>query len=531
MSSAVIAEHAAEPVPAEPHLAEPYMARTLAVLGLSVEYVRAEGDTLYHRDEQGAERAVLDLVGAFGATILGHNDPDVVAHAKAILDARLPVYAQFSLHPYADTVARKLNGILTRELGEAEPYFAVFANSGAEANEIALKHAELDRVTRLAELCGALHENRENARAALVEGTAVLADDAFAVLGVDVHDADHLLKAAELANAESLSAPPVLLALEGSFHGKLVGSVQLTHNPSFRLPFSSLAAQCRFVPADRPEALARIVEGERRTVFDFTLDAGVVGVVERDMPVFCAFVLEPIQGEAGINVLTEETARHIQQVCAAVGCPIVIDEVQSGMGRSGSFFASAGIGLRGDYYTLAKSLGGGVAKAAVTLVRASCYRQDFDLIHSSTYAKDGFSTRIAEKVIDLLETDGGAAYRLATARGEALMTELRAVQAEFPDVVKEVRGKGLMVGLEFHDQSVAAAPALREKADMFGYFAAGYLMRAHAIRIFPTASAVHTLRFEPSVRLTDAAIARTGAALRDLCGVLRAQDAARLLGL
>ncbi|MDX6740232.1 aspartate aminotransferase family protein [Actinocorallia sp. A-T 12471] len=526
MSSAVITAGAH---PAQTDLAEPHMAETLALLGLAVEYVRAEGDTLYHRDDQGGERAVLDLVGAFGATILGHHDPDVVAYAKSLLDARLPVYAQFSLHPYADAVARRLNRVLEREFGEAEPYFAVFANSGAEANEIALKHAELDRVTRLADLRESLRANRARARTALAEGRAALADDALAAFGVA--DADALLEAAERAEAEHLSAPPVLLALEGSFHGKLVGSVQLTHNPSFRLPFSSLAARCEFVPADRPDELARIVQGARRTVFDFALDARIIRLVERDVPVFCAFVLEPIQGEAGIRALTEEAARTIQRVCASVGCPIVVDEVQSGMGRSGSFFASAGIGLRGDYYTLAKSLGGGVAKAAVTLVRASRYRRDFDLIHSSTYAKDGFSTRIAGKVIDLLEADGGAAYRVAAERGAALMTELRAVQAEYPDVVKDVRGRGLMVGLEFHDQTESAAPEIRERADMFGYFASGYLMRAHAIRIFPTASAVHTLRFEPSIRLADADIARTGAALRDLCGVLRAQDAARLLGL
>ncbi|MCD0449077.1 aminotransferase class III-fold pyridoxal phosphate-dependent enzyme [Actinocorallia sp. API 0066] len=524
MSSAVIT---AGTDPARTDLAEPHMAETLAVLGLAVEYVRAEGDTLYYRDGRGEEKAVLDLVGAFGATILGHHDPDVVAYARSLLDARLPVYAQFSLHPYADAVARRLNRVLEREFGEAEPYFAVFANSGAEANEVALKHAELDRVTRLAELRETLRANRAKARTALAEGGAVLADDARAALGVD--GAEALLDAAARAETERLAAPPVLLALEGSFHGKLVGSVQLTHNPAFRLPFGSLAARCLFVPADRPDELARIVEGERRTVVDFAVDAGVVRVVEREVPVFCAFVLEPVQGEAGIRALSEETARTVQRVCASVGCPIVVDEVQSGMGRCGSFFASAAIGLRGDYYTLAKSLGGGVAKAAVTLVRASRYRRDFDLIHSSTYAKDGFSTRIAGKVIDLLEADGGAAYRLAAARGAALMTELRAVQAAYPDVVRDVRGRGLMAGLEFHDQSASAAPEIRARADMFGYFASGYLLRAHAIRVFPTASAVHTLRFEPSIRLTDADIARTGAALRDLCGVLRAQDAARLL--
>ncbi|MFI1628164.1 aminotransferase class III-fold pyridoxal phosphate-dependent enzyme [Streptomyces noursei] len=111
--------------------------------------------------------------------------------------------------------------------------------------------------------------------------------------------------------------------------------------------------------------------------------------------------------------------------------------------------------MRGDYYTLSKSLGGGIAKASITLIRGSRYRTDFEPMHSSTFAKDGFSTLIAGKVIDLLEQNDGEAYRLAEERGNRLLSELRAIHADFPDIVKDVRGKGLMIGMEFHDQSDA----------------------------------------------------------------------------
>lgn len=525
------------PAVEELELAESYLAEWLSSMGLGVEYVRAEGNTLYYRGDNNGEIPVLDLVGGFGSVILGHNNPEIVTYAKSLLDGQTPVHAQISRHPYAYDVARKINTIIQRELGDSEPYFAIFANSGAEAIEAAIKHAELDRVMKLAELGKDIEANIEKAQAAVRESTAVVSEGAFDVVGVsertpDGVGLDRLVAAIRSINSARMDTPPIFLALEGSFHGKLVGSVQLTHNVSFRTPFKLLAAQCRFVPVDRSEILAEVIHSEQMVLFDLTVDNGVVQVVPRDFPIFCAFVLEPIQGEGGIKVLGGEFAQQVQQACAAVDCPIIIDEIQSGMGRSGAFFASSLIGLRGDYYTLAKSLGGGIAKAAMMLVRRSRYRREFELMHSSTFAKDSFSTLIASRTLDLLEADNGKAYRLAEERGNRLLAMLRAIRDDFGAVVKEVRGKGLMIGLEFHDQSDSDSEIIREhaRAGVLALVAAGYLLRAHSIRIFPTASAVNTLRFEPSVYLTDAEIDHADSGLRGLCAVLRDQDGKSLLG-
>lgn len=525
------------PAVEEAELAEPYLAEFLSSVGLGVEYVRGEGNTLYYRGDNDDEIPVLDFAGGYGSVILGHNHPEIVAYAKSLLDGQIPVHAQFSRHPYANDFARKINTIIQRELGDFEPYSVIFANSGAEAIEAAIKHAELDRVMKLAALGEDIEANLEKARAAVRDGAAVVSDDAFDVVGTSERTPggvglDSLVASIRSINIARMDTPPIFLALEGAFHGKLVGSVQLTHNVSYRIPFKLLAAQCRFVPVDRPEALAKVIEVEQTTLLDLAVDNGVVQVVECGLPIFCAFVLEPIQGEGGINVLGGEFAQQIQEACAAIDCPIIIDEIQSGMGRSGAFLASSLIGLRGDYYTLAKSLGGGIAKAAVMLVRRSRYRREFELVHSSTFAKDSFSTLIASRMLDLLEADNGKAYRLAEERGSRLLAMLRAIRDDFGAVVKEVRGEGLMIGLEFHDQSDSTSEVIREhaRAGVFGYAAAGYLLRAHAIRIFPTASAVNTLRFEPSVYLTDAEIDHADSGLRSLCTVLRDQDGKRLLG-
>ncbi|WP_351234345.1 aminotransferase class III-fold pyridoxal phosphate-dependent enzyme [Streptomyces sp. NPDC002133] len=520
--------------PIQPELAEPYLLSVLSSAGLDIEYSRAEGNTLYSVDEDGREFSVLDLAGGYGSLLLGHNNPEITAYATSLLEARTPVLTQFSRHSPANELAAELNRIIHRELGTDEAYYAIFANTGAEAVEAAVKHAEMDRVMRLGAIGEEIAAHIEQARAAVSGGSAVVAAGVDGSVGTgsagrtdiaDVADFDELVAALTRANAEQFSRPPVLLAPEGSFHGKLVGSVQLTHNEGYRAPFRALAAQARFVPLDQPETLRKTVDEERGILLDLVVENGVVRTVERPAPVFCAFVLEPIQGEGGIREVSRAYAEEIQRICAEIDCPVIVDEIQSGMGRTGSFLAGSQIGLRGDYYVLAKSMGGGLAKTSVMLVREARYRREFEMVHSSTFAKDGFSTLIALKVLELLEADGGRLYRRAAEVGGRLLAALESVRADFPDVVNDVRGRGLIAGLEFRDQGDAASEALREpaRAGLFGYVLAGWLLQDHRIRTFPTASAVNTLRFEPSVQLTDADIDHVEGALREVCTRIRRQ--------
>ncbi|MEV5551965.1 aminotransferase class III-fold pyridoxal phosphate-dependent enzyme [Streptomyces sp. NPDC052309] len=503
--------------------AEPFLLAVLASGGLDAEYVRGERNTLYRRGENGEEIPVTDFVGGYGSLMLGHNHPEINAYAKELLDGGTPVHAQFSRHPYANDVAAALNRIVQRERGDDESYYAIFANSGAEANEAAMKHAELDRGLRLAALAEEIDGHITEVTARVADGTAVLpAGPADSV--------EELAAEVRRRNEAQFARPPLFLVPEGGFHGKLAGSVQLTHNEGYRLPFRALAAQARFVPRDQPGALRKIVEEERAKVLDLTVEGGEVQLVERDFPLFTAFVLEPVLGEGGIHELTPAFAQEVQQVCAETGIPVVIDEIQTGMGRTGTFLAATRLGLKGDYYTLAKSLGGGIAKAAVMLVRRPLYRGQFELAHSSTFAKDSFSCLVALKVLELLEAGDGAVYRTAAERGERMLAMLRSVRDDFPEVVKDVRGRGLMLGLEFHDQSEAAAEPLRQvaRSGFFGYFVAGHMLRAHRIRVFPTSSAVNTLRFEPSVYLTDEEIGRLETSLRDVCAIIRDTDGGSL---
>ncbi|MFC7310790.1 aspartate aminotransferase family protein [Streptomyces monticola] len=517
-------------------LAESHLLGWLSTVGLDAHYVRAEGDYLYRLDEQGNEIPVVDFAGGYGSLMFGHNHPEIVALAQEMLAAGAPVHAQFSRHPYATELAARLTAIVSRETGEDETYNAVFANSGAEAVEIAVKHAELDRALKVAELQAEIAEHIEAARAAVAAGTASVPAEAALAVGLDATapepvGLEALATRITEVNAARAGVEPLLFALEGGFHGKLMGSVQLTHNAAYRIPFAALGTSARFITREDLPALPKIFEEERVDLLDLAVTGNEITVVSRPLPLLCAFVLEPVQGEGGIQVLDAESAALIQAACAGAGCPIVVDEVQSGMGRTGTFLASTGIGLRGDYYALAKSLGGGLAKAAVMLARSSLYRPQFELVHSSTFAKDYFSTTIGLKVLDLLEADDGAAYRKAAERGAHLIEMLRSVQRDFPDVVRDVRGRGLMAGLEFQDQSESGIEELRQHAEgaTLGYALAGKLLRTHRVRTFPTASSPNTLRFEPSIHIGDEEVARLESGLRDVCALLRTQDGAGLL--
>ncbi len=507
-----------------PEFADSFMVERLGAFGLALRYVRAEGNTLYHLTEDGSENGVLDGVSGFGSLMFGHNNPEIVEHAKWVLDQQTPVHAQMGGYSYALNLAAELNKIVRRELGTEDKFWAQFGNTGAEAVEIAIKHAELDRIMRIGALKAGIQANIEQARAALADG-ATVTDAAAAMLGGT--DIDHLAAEITRRNAELEARPPLFLALESGFHGKLIGSVQLTYNPMLRGPFRALAAQARFVPRDQPEMIAKVMEQERAALLDLVVQGGVVDVVERDFPVFTAAVVEPIMGEAGIYPLTAELAGALREACDTYGVPLISDEVQSGMGRAGTFLAGTQVDLKPDYIVLAKALGGGIAKLGVVLIHERWYHREFEFIHSSTFAKDGFSTRIALKVLEMLEADGGKAYELAAERGAKAKAAMEAVRADYPEIVKEVRGKGLMLGFEFHDQANSEQPAVREAHQVVPFMIMAHLHRAHRFRIARTASGPWTFRFEPSIYLSDDEIAQVEAAFRDVADILRSGDLSR----
>lgn len=512
---------------------KPRLAQVLKALGQDVAYCRAEGDTLFYRDEADREVPVLDLLGGYGATILGHNHPELVNAAKAFLDRQGVVHAQFSERRVSGALAEMLSGILQCETGLQEGFITTFSNSGAEAIEVALKHAELARVLRLQKIIENLEDELDEIRLAVADVGLVIPEDLFRkteLVGMfeKIQGVDHAAMALTAFNAGQLQHPPVIVALENSFHGKLMGSVQLTYGENYRAPFKSLGLNVRFVRAGDEAELDRLAEQQKdRYLYGLKVRNGVAVLTETPLPMFTAVVIEPIQGEGGINLLERDFALALKRFCNQQKCPLIVDEIQSGMGRSGRFLASSHLQLTGDYYALSKSLGGGIAKIAATAIRKTLYEENFSLIHSSTFAEDDFSSTIALKTLELLEQNEGALYRQISLAGASLQEGFARLQNEYPELIKSVRGRGLLLGIEFYDQRQSPSMIIRGAAysKSLGYLMAGFLLHRHGIRVSAPASASNVIRIEPSAFLAEDNIQKIFLSFEQLCLALRNADA------
>lgn len=510
---------------------KPYVARLLSAIGLDVIYHRAAGDWLYYCDEAGNERAVLDMVGGFGAGLLGHNHPELIAAAQAVLTAQRPFLAQASVRSLAGQLAQRLATIAESVTGQA--YIVTLANSGAEAVEAALKHAEMARQERIHAFLAGEERTVRAIGLALNEGRLTIPERFFTQAAVQLGVAE-IVDLAELSyflteyNRRQLLHDPFFLAVTGSFHGKSSGAVKLTHSPDFRKPWHDFGLHTEFVARDDEERLDQISRQALLTCYHLVWsEDGVPALVPQPWSRLVGCIAEPIQGEGGIHELSPAFLHRLRAVATAASAPLILDEIQSGMGRTGEFFASSAQGVVGDYYPLSKTLGGGLAKQAALLVRREQYLEEFGYLHTSTFAEDDFSAAISLATLDLLQRDDWALLTVARRTGDELLTKLRTLQAAYPQVICQVRGRGLMIGIELIPQLDSRSNLLRVASEqkLLGFLISGYLLHEAAIRIAPTLSANNTIRLEPSVLINQAAIDHFCAAFTTAVAAIARADA------
>jgi acetylornithine/N-succinyldiaminopimelate aminotransferase len=309
-----------------------------------VEFERGEGATLWDADGN----AYLDFLAGISVCNAGHCHPRVVAAIEAQARTLIHVSNLFYNRPMV-TLAERLAAL---SLGGR----VYFANSGAEANEAALKLV----------------------RKARPRGEIVV--------------------------------------LHGGFHGRTYGALSATFQESKQAPFAPLVPG--FVPVPRdPEALDAAVSGRTAAV-----------------------LLEPIQGETGVNVLGDDLLRAARAACDRTGAALVFDEVQTGMGRTGTLWAYEATGVRPDAITIAKALAGGLpAGALVTGERLADVLAPGD--HGSTFAGGPVVAAAAHAALDVL-ADPALLARVGRL-GMCLQESLR----DLPGVV-DVRGRGLMVAAD-----------------------------------------------------------------------------------
>lgn len=514
---------------------KPQLAAKLRAVGLDVQYHRGNGDRVWYRDDEDADVEVLDLVGGFGASLFGHNHPELLARARGVLDGVRPTHVQGSIRGAAGRLGERLSAAAERAAGRG--FIAHFANSGAEAVEAALKHAELERRARIDAALHRLARMPHDVRRALRDHTAHLPEELFAsaarLFGLaKVDGIDELFLRLYRRALDRFEAPPTFLAVEGAFHGKTSGSLKLTFRAEYQAPWRALGPASAFLRIGDLAALDDAIA--HATLRWVELEAGEDGayrLVERELVNVAALFVEPIQGEGGVREVPHDYLRALRAVADRHGFPLVLDEIQSGMGRTGRFFAAEHAGVRGDYYLLSKALGGGLAKISALLIDRSRYVEDFGFLHTSTFADDDFSSEVAIAGLDLLERDDGALVHRCGTVGDEFLARLRDVQARFPDQIRDVRGRGLMIGVEIALQEASPSPMMRviSEQEMLGFALSGWLLRQERIRVAPTLSARATLRLEPSAYLELADVDRFCAALARMAELLRRGDAFELL--
>jgi acetylornithine aminotransferase len=230
-----------------------------------------------------------------------------------------------------------------------------------------------------------------------------------------------------------LTGRPRIIATENGFHGRTMGALAMTGQPAKRAPFEPMPGGVQFVPYGDADALAAAVAADPDTV--------------------AAFICEPIQGEAGVITPPDGYLAAARRITADAGALLILDEVQTGIGRTGEWFAHAASGIQPDLMTLAKGLGGGLPIGAVV-----AYGRAAGLLtpglHGSTFAGNPVCAAAALAVLDTIERDRLCDH--AAALGKHLAT---AIEGLAHPLVAGVRGRGLLIGVQLTEPVAAAATA------------------------------------------------------------------------
>jgi len=331
----------------------------------------------------------LDFVAGVAVNILGHCHPRVVVALQKQAQRLIHVSNYYHIEPQI-----KLAKLLV-EHSFADKVF--FCNSGAEANEAAIKLAR--------------KYAKENGDPERVE----------------------------------------IITAENSFHGRTFAALTATGQEKFHKGFEPLVPGFRYVPYNDIHALKKAIT--KKT---------------------CAVLLEPIQGEGGVRIPDKEYLKQVKELCNEHSLLLILDEVQTGMGRTGTLFAYEHFEIVPDIMTLAKGLGGGVPIGAMLATDrvASAFQPGN---HASTFGGNPLVCAAAIATIETLLEDGFILDQCER-MGDYLMEKLGHLKEEFPAIIAEIRGKGLMVGMELKREGGTIVKTCLEKGVLINC-AAGNVLR------------------------------------------------------
>src|SRR4030042_4024475 len=224
--------------------------------------------------------------------------------------------------------------------------------------------------------------------------------------------------------------------MEGSFQGRTMAALSATGQQKFHHGFEPLLPGFTYVPFNDPQALEKAITEAT-----------------------CAVMLEPIQGEGGVNCPSPDYLKQVRRICDRAGLLLIFDEVQVGMGRTGKLFAYQHYGAEPDIMALAKGLGGGIPIGAM-LAREKIAASFSPGTHASTFGGNPLSTAAAIATLNILLQDGF--LKNCEKRGEYFYARLIALKEKHP-VIKNVRGKGLILAIELEREGTELVTRCMER--------------------------------------------------------------------
>ncbi|MDP4106556.1 MAG: putrescine aminotransferase [Bacillota bacterium] len=271
---------------------------------------------------------------------------------------------------------------------------------------------------------------------------------------------------AALKLAKMYSERTTFISTTRAFHGKSLGSLSGTAKGMFRKPFLPLIPGFRHVPFGDIEMMRKTFE--------------TCSFVGEDV---AAVILEPIQGEGGIILPPDNYLKEVRDLCDQFGALLIFDEVQTGMGRTGKMFAAELYDVVPDILCLAKAFGGGVMPAGAVVAKEEVFKSWFPnpFMHTTTFGGNPLACAAAIATIGVLIEEN--LPERAAVVGEYFLQELKEAAKGHEDKVQEIRGKGLMIGIEFHEDELG----YEVSKGMFdrGILVAGTLINSKTIRIEP----------------------------------------------
>jgi putrescine aminotransferase len=275
------------------------------------------------------------------------------------------------------------------------------------------------------------------------------------------------------------------ISTENSFHGKSLGSLSITGRSVFREPFQPLLSDVTFVPYGDAAAIEKAITGTTAAV-----------------------ILEPVQGEGGVIVPPDDYLPRVREACTKRGVLLIADEVQTGLGRTGALFGVNHWNVVPDILCLAKALSGGVIPCGSFTTTDEIFSAFHvnPMYHSSTFGNNPLAATAAAKAIEITVRDR-LPERAAWLGGD-LLRRLRGLQEKHPEAVREVRGKGLLIGIDMRDEALGAALA--------------EALYARRILVAYALNRPRVIRVEPPLNIPEPLLDRLVAALGESLGSLKA---------